>query len=367
MPRELVDAQITHVSYVDKAANKKRFFLTKSQDGQPTFDKEVRILVKADDPQKLVYGVVYEPDAVDTQGDFMVADEIEKAAHMFLSEYRNIDKQHNFEGGYGDVVESYVAPEDLAIGDQIITKGSWVLVTRATDEIWEGIQKGEITGYSMGGTAKTVEKAEETEEAEMKGFFKALKAFFSPNVAKGEVMDRFKETQRNRDFWGALDIFEGAIFNEYWRDKPDMEKIRSAIQDFGDLLAQILASPDIAKAMGPIPEDKKVKKEDIEMTKEEMQELLKAELSPLVGRVEALEKAEGTEETAPAAATEGATEPEAQPTTEQLVETFKSVLGEAIAPLTQRLDAVEKARNISKAGEGEQAPAQTQNIWAGLL
>ncbi|HFK1435665.1 TPA: hypothetical protein ACGXNJ_005859, partial [Bacillus cereus] len=38
--RELKNAKITHVSYVDKAANKKQFFLTKSADKRPTFQKQ---------------------------------------------------------------------------------------------------------------------------------------------------------------------------------------------------------------------------------------------------------------------------------------------------------------------------------------
>src|SRR5690606_15432934 len=130
MSRELKNANITHVSYVDKGANKKKFFLTKAEE-KPVFEKQVRILTTADDEQKLVYGVVYEPDVEDSHGDFMTAAEIEKAAHGFMKDARNIDKQHNFEAGFGEVVESYVAPADITVGDETITKGSWVLVTKA--------------------------------------------------------------------------------------------------------------------------------------------------------------------------------------------------------------------------------------------
>lgn len=52
MSRELINAKITHVSYVDKAANQKQFFFMKSEK----------------------------------------------------------EKQHGFQGGVGEVVESYVAP-----------------------------------------------------------------------------------------------------------------------------------------------------------------------------------------------------------------------------------------------------------------
>lgn len=42
MPRELINAKITHVSYVDKAANQKQFFFMKSEK-QPDFQKEVKV------------------------------------------------------------------------------------------------------------------------------------------------------------------------------------------------------------------------------------------------------------------------------------------------------------------------------------
>lgn len=78
----------------------------------------------------------------------MTPEEIEKSAHGFLKDAREIDKQHDFQGGVGEVVESYIAPSDFEMGDEVIKKGSWVLVTQASDEIWEQIQKGEITGLN---------------------------------------------------------------------------------------------------------------------------------------------------------------------------------------------------------------------------
>lgn len=160
MTRQLVNANITHVSYVDKGANQKQFFFTKSADqSEPTFQKEVKVFInKEEAAQQLVYGLVYEPDVEDSHGDFMTADEIEKAAHGFMKDARNIDKQQDFEAGVGEVVESYIAPADFTLGEQEITKGSWIMVTKASDEIWEEIQKGNITGYSMAGKAETIEK-----------------------------------------------------------------------------------------------------------------------------------------------------------------------------------------------------------------
>lgn len=189
--RKLENVKVTHVSYVDKAANKKQFFLTKSA-SEPTFETTVKLLTKSDDPQQLVYGVVYEPDVEDAHGDFMDAETIEKAAHGFMEEYQNIDKQHDFKTSAGKVVESYVAPSDMTVGDTAISKGTWVLVTKATDELWESIQKGEFTGYSLAGTAEVEEvKKQTTQPLTKQGLINTVKSFF--NLKKQEEVEMTQE------------------------------------------------------------------------------------------------------------------------------------------------------------------------------
>ncbi|KAA6453215.1 XkdF-like putative serine protease domain-containing protein [Bacillus swezeyi] len=194
MPRELKNAKINFVSYVDKAANKKKFFLTKSS-GPPTFQKEVKLITKAEGEKKLVYGVVYEPNVMDAHSDFMTAEEIQKAAHGFLKDARKIDKDHNFQGGVGEVVESYVAPADFEVNGETIVKGSWVLVTKACDEVWEQIKKGEITGYSMAGTAETLHH-QSAADRENDSFFQLMKQFFARDKQKkGEEEKEMKRTE----------------------------------------------------------------------------------------------------------------------------------------------------------------------------
>lgn len=352
--RELLNANITHVSYVDKGANQKKFFLTKSEE-VPTFEKQVKILTKSDDAQKLVYGVVYEPDVEDAHGDFMKAEEIEKAAHQFLKDARNIDTQHDFESGAGEVVESYVAPADIEIGSETITKGSWVLVTKATDEIWDSIQKGDITGYSMAGVAETVEVEKEDEE---KNLFKMLKEFFT----KGEVKDKFYEGKKKREFMDAYWIFEDIFFDEIWSGTPDVARIKETALDFAELLQDIANSPDVMKALGEIKKEEVIK---MKMSKEDLQAILKAELEPLTAKIDALEKAQEEvqgEETPEAGAdvqkAEGAGETPSEK--EDLMKSFKEALGEAIQPLSDRLEAVEKSRGISKQLKDEQEQEEEQ-------
>lgn len=188
----ITDLQVTHVSIVDKAANKRSFLLMKS-DQQPNVEADVKLL-KRDEAQQIVYGVVYEPDVIDAHGDFMDAGEIEKAAHVFLKEFRNIDKQHDFTSKVGEVIESYIAPADFELGGQTVTKGTWMMAVKVVDDVWTGIQKGEFTGFSLAGYGN-VEKAQETLQEpsedvltkEESTFFAKLKKFFAPLLEHEQV------------------------------------------------------------------------------------------------------------------------------------------------------------------------------------
>ena len=228
--RKLENVKVTHVSYVDKAANKKQFFLTKSA-SEPTFETTVKLLTKSDDPQKLVYGVVYEPDVEDAHGDFMDAETIEKAAHGFMEEYQNIDKQHDFKTSAGKVVESYVAPSDMTVGDTAIAKGTWVLVTKATDELWESIQKGEFTGYSLAGTAEVEE-------------------------VKKQTKDRYIRNEPSRNLIAAIDAFYQTANRLIWdgdEELPDTyDSIIAEANEFIDVINQLKEGNGIVKSKGLI-------------------------------------------------------------------------------------------------------------------
>ncbi|WP_258729060.1 XkdF-like putative serine protease domain-containing protein [Bacillus atrophaeus] len=264
MPRELKNAKISFVSYVDKAANQTEFFFTKSA-GPPAFEKEVLLFTKSgSEEQKLVYGIVYEPDVPDAHGDYMTAAEIEKAAHGFLAEARNIDINHNFQSGTGEVVESYVAPDDFQIGTRLIKKGSWVLVTRAADEVWEQIKAGVITGYSMAGTADTHEE--------------------EPDEKASGLMGVFKQLLSDRDSQRGLKT----RFQKMGEDTKDMKK-----EDMKESIEHALYP--LLKRLDAIEKNTEAAEEKPEQTEEEerLKKLVEDMLAPLVERIEALEKTRG--------------------------------------------------------------------------
>lgn len=338
MSRELKNVKVTHVSFVDKAANKKKFFLTKSDGAPQTFETTVRTITKADDPQKLVYGVVYEPDVKDAHDDFMTAEEIEKAAHGFMQNYQQIDKQHDFEAGAGTVVQSYIAPCDLELGETI-QKGSWVLVTKATDEIWESIQKGEFTGYSLAGNAEVTEVK------------KATQGIFNKN-------------KLIRDVSTAIDAFHSAtwrIRDDYQLDDASkIQEIQSEITELSNLIGGFTITKS-QEEKGLINTIKSFfntqKQEDEEMKIEDITKAVTAAMEPVNERLTALEKAntgDGKEKTAEELAVEKKKKEEADAS-----DALTKAVEDATKPL---LDRIEKMENVRKSNVAEPSYTASEDV-----
>lgn len=114
-------------------------------------------IVKVDNEKRIVYGIVLEPETVDSQGDVISSDEIERAAHQFMIDSRIIGESHEYLAE-AYPVESFIAPTHLIIGGQRVKKGSWIMGAKIMDdELWEGVKAGEYTGFSVGGFANRIE------------------------------------------------------------------------------------------------------------------------------------------------------------------------------------------------------------------
>ena len=114
-----------------------------------------RVVIKSDE-KRLVFAEVYAPLHVDTDGECMTAEEVEKAAHGFLASGRvnNIDVSHNTEPSGCLVVESFIARKSDPDG---FVEGSWVLGVKVLpDEIWTAIKSGELNGFSFYGSVQKV-------------------------------------------------------------------------------------------------------------------------------------------------------------------------------------------------------------------
>lgn len=119
-------------------------------------DIEVDLLkVDSTSEERMVYGIVLEPNGVDAQRDTISPEEIRDAAHKFMQEYGNVGLQHQtFINGKARILESFIAPSDMLVGDQTVRKGTWLMAMRVLDDdIWKAVKSGLITGFSIGGSA----------------------------------------------------------------------------------------------------------------------------------------------------------------------------------------------------------------------
>ena len=138
----------TEIVNEDKEQNESELEMKFEKDDVPLIPIE-----KGD--EQIVYGIVYEPDSTDSQGDAASAKEIRKAAYQFMEEVQIFKVNHKGKEVAVKVLENYLAPVSFSIGKKKVKKGSWVLVTRVLDKkIWEDIKKGDLTGYSMAGYAR---------------------------------------------------------------------------------------------------------------------------------------------------------------------------------------------------------------------
>jgi len=104
---------------------------------------------KADAMKQIVYGEVYAPNEIDSHGDMMVAEDIEKMAHRFLTVplFQSIDMNHDGVAVKAHPVESYIVTDE---NNPDYSIGSWVMAVKIEDEaVWEKVLSGEINGFSL--------------------------------------------------------------------------------------------------------------------------------------------------------------------------------------------------------------------------
>jgi len=399
MPFELKDAKITHISLVDKGANGRPFAIIKEEGKEPV-QKSI-VIAKADKAKQIVYGVVYEPDVVDAHGDFMTAEEIEKAAHAFMESQHthNIDKQHDLEADEGYVVESYIAPVDMQLGDQTIKKGSWVAGVKVTNaETWAAIEKGEITGFSMWGIGKRVKvedapsDTDRVEKGLLHAIKKALQEFlpaakptpiakavqsFKSRIAARDVRDKWYDAQ-----WAFTDTMREILDDPEITDKAEaigktideyktvavtlaaqwpvdsevvksdgyqerLEAVRKAgkvlssanLQAVEDAIAALTALRDKAK---PKEEDD-VKAEDIEKAVKAAMEPITKQLQELQTEVAELKKAEGAGDDA----NNGGTDPAAEAVTQAVQKALEPIVKQ-VENLSADVQLMKNARAASQ-------------------
>jgi hypothetical protein len=114
--------------------------------------------LRKSDVEGKFYGVVLEPGLEDSQGDIFAPAEIEKACHGFMRDYslskaeHSPDVQHSGRDAGADLIENYIAPMDMVLGGEPVTKSSWVQAWQIDDPlVKQEVDEGKLTGLSLEG------------------------------------------------------------------------------------------------------------------------------------------------------------------------------------------------------------------------
>lgn len=403
---EIYDAKISFVSLVDRPANRRAFLLTKSEDnpGMMSFSGTGRLLEKATSEvgylnpdgdgitvEHYVTGVAYEPNVADTDDNFMTEGEIEKMAHWFMKNGRMVDEQHSFDPDPAcHIVESWIAPQDLTINEQPVSKGTWLVKVEVdSTDVWNKIETGEITGFSIGGLAKygtedvdldsNTQSGEEGGDAavgennpeikskEKRGLWlqlaKALGlADEAEYVEKGAVADKFSERMQSEGFWNAFYALHDVLVPYDWAtDKrgyvSDPEVIQEALAEFNTIVTNLLTIQEPADVVRAISADaqqevakgnKSVLKAGRKISAARMDQLksIQEELNNLVIDLDdpveeegeesgeekpAAEEGEGESQPDAGASTNKAQKEEENPMTNEEMSTFAEMVAKAVA------------------------------------
>jgi hypothetical protein len=116
--------------------------------------KEAKFDVKfaaMDEDKQIVYGIVLEPDEVDSHGDTITMEEIEAAAHRYALTPMVIGDGHKKKAKARSVETFIYNPKVL----EKVKEGSWVMAVKVNSKkLWEGVQSGDYTGFSIGALVK---------------------------------------------------------------------------------------------------------------------------------------------------------------------------------------------------------------------
>jgi hypothetical protein len=124
------------------------------------FKKELVPIIKIDEVERVVKGVVYKPDELDAHDDWMTAAEIKKASYNFMKQLRlqNVDTKHTLEKVDAYVCESYIA--EVGNPDNY-PEGSWIVAMKIDDDtVWADVLSGEYEAFSMYGKGYAIKDVE---------------------------------------------------------------------------------------------------------------------------------------------------------------------------------------------------------------
>jgi len=234
--RFLKKVDVHFISLVERGANgKKIIWKAQNANGQSTYEHYIPIK-KIDEEKRVVYGIVYAPDEIDTQGDYTTGEVIEDMAYNFMKQRRitNVDTDHDFNPDDGYVCESWIVRK----GDPLFPdekEGAWAVgIKIENDDTWAKIKSGKYQGLSLAGYA-VVEEVEKSDTL-FEVFIEKMSSIFEKIIkqSKEEVMKEEK----------IINLLEENLKSQLRAFRDDIEKmingkIEEVKKEFGSRLDKI--------------------------------------------------------------------------------------------------------------------------------
>lgn len=330
--RFLKSINVNFISLVDKAANQKTIIFKSADISKNTYQRTVKIN-KVDDDQHEVIGIVYEPDVADSDGDYTTAEVIKQAEYQFMKNRNtnNVDQQHDYSADEGFVAESWIVQKnDSRLPDA--KEGSWAVVIKVENtETWAKVKSGEITGLSMAGLA-VVEEVEKSDKSLLEKISKILKDGLA-NIKK-DFNSQWNQDQLRRMSWALTDSISEIINDDTVTDKKteiikNVDQFKAAVEAYN------------FNETTPVT---KIKKEEPEMTKEEIANLVKSTVAETIKSV--IDEAIGS--------------------VNENITKMKTEVNEKAGAIEKRLDVVEKATPGSVQIDGVDDVAKANKDYKGI-
>ena len=121
-------------------------------------------LVKEDEFDGIVLGIVSEPGTIDAHGDEITKEAIEEACWDYNMNSMHAKLSHRFDLGKDDVkvLESYIAPSDFEVKGRTIKEGTWLWRCKIENpKLKKAVKDGTIKGLSLGGYIVEAEYGQE--------------------------------------------------------------------------------------------------------------------------------------------------------------------------------------------------------------
>jgi len=237
------------------------FLLLKSTtipEGEEAFIKPT--LFKAiDKTKRQVFGYCLVPDEPDYQGDVVSAEEVEKACHSFMRNLSYNEQrvtggglEHSMFADVGYPIQSVVDTngclgEGVSKGEGI--KGAWWIGMQITNgDVWEAIEKGEIKGFSIGGTGKRIPLGDKEKSGGLAKIWETMRKVVGEARKDEEgpisYLEAYQSTRVRDDLYDMFSALTRSIFSILDTDKLEqpakLEAIAATVDQFKNAMISFI-------------------------------------------------------------------------------------------------------------------------------